>query len=291
MLSYDTKEYLIRLGLAEPESPNGLFEPQNFNEYIGQRSSIEILKITIKAAQKENRALPSIMLTGPAGVGKTTLARLIVENFAGKKPKILDGSSFNKEIPDKGLLVVDEIHNIDSDVCDTLNQYLDRGALQIVGATTDLGILPAPFRSRFRTFVLDDYTIEEIAAILSLAIKRKNLRAQMPAILLIAKRSKYNPRTGLKYLSMIFDYMTVSGQKDMSVAVVESTFSKLDIDERGFTSLDRKYLAALSRDKPIGLQLLSAITGADQATILEEIEPFLLHEGLIDRTSRGRLLI
>jgi Holliday junction DNA helicase RuvB len=274
----------------EINNTNDIFAPKTFDEFVGQDEAKDILRITVEAAKKESRSLPNILLAGPPGVGKTTLASLVFKLY-GRNPKILDGLSVNKNMPESGAIIIDEIHNIDPQVCDTLNIFIDRGKLHIIGATTNPGKLPAAFRSRFRVINLRDYNVTEIISILEQVIRKKEFRCNKEAIKFIASRSRNNPRTGIKYLKFIFDYMVVSNKEVLTLDLIEKCFTKLGIDSLGLSNLDRLYLGCLQKDKPVGLQYLSAKSSIDETTILQEVEPYLLKLGLIDRTNKGRVPI
>jgi holliday junction DNA helicase RuvB len=266
-----------------------IFAPQTFEEYIGQENAKAISKVIINAAKIEHRSLPNIMVTGTYGTGKTTLARLALRAYNGQD-SVVDAASVNRATPTKGTLIIDEIHNLNSEVADTLNTILDKGQLHIIGCTTNPGALSSAFRSRFRSVNLEPYTVENITEILELATARKGYE---PTVTLkdIAKRSRFNPRTGLTYLATIFDYMAIQGKKLIDEGILDQVFGMLGVDRRGYTKRDKQYLAAMPDDRPVGIQYISAITGIDVTTIETEIEPYLMQTGLIDRTSRGRMKI
>jgi Holliday junction DNA helicase RuvB len=268
-----------------------VFSPRNFDEYVGQEKPKQLASIMVEAAKREKQPLPNIMLVGGYGLGKTSLAQLIIERYKGHitSADIKDGMTINKEKPTSGLLIIDEIHLLDPAVADKLNLSLDSGDLRIIGCTTDSGKLPAPFRSRFRTLQLENYTVAEITKIAELVCKRKGV-VPMPNVLqYIASRSRFNARQVTMYLSMIFDLMSVRGRKIIEQPIVEEAFSLLGVDDMGFIERDRRYIRAMPSNRAVGISALSAMTGIDALTIENEIEPYLLQQGIIDRTPRGRI--
>jgi Holliday junction DNA helicase RuvB len=267
------------------------FQPQTLEEYVGQAKAKRIASIIVEAALKDGHSLPSTLITGQYGQGKTSLARIMASAY-DPKITLLDAASVNKNPVTKGTYIIDEIHNLGSDVCDSLNILLDAGDIFIIGSTTDPGKLPAAFRSRFRQIYLEPYSIKDISTIIKRVIDRKLLSIDPGPLLDIAKRSRLNPRAALNYLAFIFDIATLKNVTRISSAIVKEAFQELGVDARGFQSRDYVYLNALPTDgRAVGLQYISAITRIDEETIKEEVEPYLLQQGLIDRTSKGRKLI
>jgi Holliday junction DNA helicase RuvB len=272
-------------------SSGGIFSPASLADYIGQDKAKKIGMVIVQAAKIENRPLPHIMLTGGFGQGKTTLAKLLVE-LSGTTPIIVDGMSANKGLPSTNApIIIDEIHNLDPEVSDSLHIRMDSGAISIIGCTTDPGELTAPFRSRFRYIHLEPYTLANIVTILDNACKRKGVIVTKVILKDIALRSRLTPRLALNYLAMIFDMMAVRKESIMSKEVIAQTFESLGIDNSGFSDIDYKYMRALPEDRPVGLQYLSAMLGVDDKTIEQEIEPYLMQRGLIDRTRSGRVKV
>lgn len=266
------------------------FKPQNLKEYVGQDKAKSLVEIMIKAAQAESRELPNILISGSYGQGKTSLAHLIVKEF-GKEAKEVDGASANKLPPTQGRVIIDEAHNLSPEITDTLNIYLDRGILHVIACTTNPGAIPAPFRSRFRPINLEPYSIEDMETILNNSIHRKGYSAKKEQLKQLASRGRFTPRVALNHLALVFDMMAIRRQKSLQDDTLKEAFDHLGVDEVGFLERDRAYLAALRSDRPVGLQYLSAVTGMDGATIEEEVEPYLMKLGLIDRTPRGRMKI
>jgi len=266
------------------------FEPSTLDEFIGQEQPKEILKIIIEAANKESRSIPNILLTGAYGHGKTTLAKLIIKE-SGKNFKIIDGQSAEQclvTLPNI-VYIIDEAHNIPLELADSFNLRIDSGKLNIIACTTNQGVLPAPFKSRFRTIYLGDYEKKDISEILRRAAERKDILIKERVTTKIAERSKFNPRIALSILEFIREITVVKQQKESTIDIVFEAFHKLAIDEKGLTPIDRKYLSVLKTTTPLGLKYLSSVLSVDGSTIEEEIEPYLIKQGLIDRTARGRV--
>lgn len=281
----------LRVPVIEDKSsskpPKDVFRPTNFKEYVGQEDVKALLDIAIRAAKKEKRMPPNLMITGAFGLGKTVLAELVAREFG--QITLLDGASVNKQLP-TGLVIIDEIHNITPEVCDSLNIELDKGSVNIIGCTTNPGTLPAAFRSRFRIHTLRKYTVDELVIIAENICRRKKVTADNSILKEIAKRSRTNPRQLTNLLSQIFDLMSVRGKKFMVHGLANMTFALLGVDERGYLERDYEYVKALPT-RPVGLNWLSSVLGIDSTTIQEEIEPYLMQTGIIDRTPKGRIKI
>lgn len=267
-------------------------EPQQFDDFIGQEQAKEVLKIVVDSANKEKRLIPNILLTGAYGHGKTTLAKLVAKRHR-KKIQIIDGSVAGylvKPDPNK-IYIIDEAHNIPSQIADSFNILIDSGKLRIIACTTNPGALSAPFRSRFRSIYLVDYEPKDIARIITKAAKRSNIKIDKAAIELLSNRSKCNPRTALDVLDFVKDVLVLSGESEVTADGMQAALTKLGVDEAGLTNLDRKYLEILRYDRPVGLQYISSILALDAETVQAEIEPYLIKIGLIDRTPRGRIRV
>jgi Holliday junction DNA helicase RuvB len=268
-------------------------EPQNFDEFIGQKFAKDILKIIVDSANKEMRLIPNILMTGAYGHGKTTLAKLVIQRH-GKRVQIVDGSNVaTTVIPSTTTVyIVDEAHNIPPQLADTYNILIDAGQLRMIACTNKPGLLPAPFRSRFRTIYLTDYVVEDIKAIVINAAKRAKAEISDEAAIALASRSKLNPRNALSLLDFIREISVMESTTD--VAITEKAalagVAQLNIDPLGLTEIDRKYLGLLKPDGgAIGLNYISSVLSIDTDTIQEEIEPYLIQLGLVERTPRGRV--
>lgn len=282
------------LGLYYPPSPKIAIPPKDyrqpisFDDYIGQSEAKERGRVMVKAANNERRALPNIMVVGEYGLGKTALARLLL-NAVGLPERLYDGASVNRGTPEPGTFIIDEIHNLNPETADSLNILLDQGTHHIIGCTNKPGMLPSAFRSRFRTLQLHSYNTKELATIIEKAAKRKAVKFDKDAIELVALRSRFNARQALNYLDEALDLKSANSKGILTVKLIELMFKKVGVDEKGLLPRDRAYLNALKPSTPVGISYLSAVLGEDSTTIEEEIEPYLMRLGYVDRTPRGRI--
>lgn len=282
--------------VAATHAKRNPFDPQNFDEYIGQEDVKKLVRIWIKAAKARNEPnLPHILITGEFGLGKTTLAKLIAREFTGKWHHPYDANKLDLfNIPTSGIIILDEIHNTAGAVQDSLNIRIDESKLlTIIGCTTDSGALKAPFRSRFRIVNLRPYSLPDLIEIITLDYqKRGNIVISPEQVVSIARRSRMNARQATQNLSMIFDLMTVNEEISLKDETLEEAFTLAGLDSFGFRPIDRLYLRALiaNKNRPSGIQYLGSIIGADKSTIEEEIEPFLMRSGFIERQPRGRVI-
>lgn len=264
-------------------------KPQNLNEFVGQVKAKRISEVIIKAASIEQRDLPNLLITGPYGQGKTSLARLITTEF-GKPRNLLDADVVNKIIPVNQKVIIDEIHNLKPATCDTLNILLDQNRILIIGCTTSPGQLPPAFKSRFRVIELGPYTSQDIFKILKQALNKRGLvDVQSAVITEVVKRSRLNPRIALNYLRFILDLTTTKLLRRPLLPVVKEAFLLLEVDKRGLTSRDMLYLETIPKHRPVGIKYIASKISIDEVTIEQEIEPYLMQLGLIDRTPQGRI--
>ena len=295
--------------------------PSRFDDYIGQESIKENLKILLGAAAERNHPAEHILFYGPPGLGKTTLAHLIAKE-TGRALKATSGPAIEKvgdlasiltNLQPGDILFVDEIHRLNKTIEEVLYPAMESGVLDIiigkgpsartiqldlpaftlVAATTRIALLSAPLRSRFSggAFRLEFYTEEEIAKIVRRSAKILGVTADDTAIAEIAKRARFTPRTANYFLKRCRDYAQVH-KKDLDQKTVFLALALLGIDELGLSESDRQVLTTII-DKfggnPVGLNTLAAATGEEEATIEEVIEPYLIQRGLLERTPRGRI--
>jgi Holliday junction DNA helicase RuvB len=295
--------------------------PSRFDDYIGQESIKENLKILLGAAAERNHPAEHILFYGPPGLGKTTLAHLIAKE-TGRALKATSGPAIEKvgdlasiltNLQPGDILFVDEIHRLNKTIEEVLYPAMESGVLDIiigkgpsartiqldlpaftlVAATTRIALLSAPLRSRFSggAFRLEFYTEEEIAKIVRRSAAILGVNVDDAAIAEIAKRARFTPRTANYFLKRCRDYAQVH-KKDLDQKTVFLALSLLGIDELGLSESDRQVLTTII-DKfggnPVGLNTLAAATGEEEATIEEVIEPYLIQRGLLERTPRGRI--
>lgn len=309
----------FREGEDEQESS---LRPKSLREYIGQESVKQNLHISIEAALKRHEPLDHLLLYGPPGLGKTTLAGIIASEM-GQNIRITSGPAIEKagdlssiltNLADGDVLFIDEIHRLSRSVEEVLYPAMEDYALDImigkgptarsirldlprftlVGATTRAGLLSAPLRDRFgMLFRLEMYTPEELSAIVRRSAGILNVRAEDDGILEIARRSRGTPRIANRMLRRVRDFAQIRADGVITREVARQSMDMQDVDELGLDKLDRTMLATVM-DKfgggPVGLETLSAMTGEDATTIEDVYEPYLMQLGFMLRTPRGRVV-
>lgn len=295
--------------------------PQTWEEYIGQTKIKENLRILLTAAKKRGHAAEHILLYGPPGLGKTTLAHLIAKTL-GTNMRITSGPAIERvgdlaaiitNLSPGDVLFIDEIHRLSKSIEEVLYPAMESGVLDIiigkgpsartvqldlppftlVAATTKISMLSAPLRSRFSggTFRLEFYSNEEIADILTHSAAVLGVDSTKDITLKIAERCRATPRTANYLLKRCRD-MAELENTPLDDTIINQTFSLLEIDNLGLNKPDRAVLEVII-DKfgggPVGLNTIAAATGEEQSTIEDVIEPYLIRQGLIERTPRGRV--
>lgn len=295
--------------------------PRTWEEYVGQKKVKENLRILLTAARGRGHAAEHILLYGPPGLGKTTLAHLI-SGTLGTNMRTTSGPAIERvgdlaailtNLSPGDVLFIDEIHRLSKSIEEVLYPAMESGVLDIiigkgpsartvqldlppftlVAATTRMSLISAPLRSRFSggTFRLEFYANEEIVQILHRSAQLLGIAASEDTLHAIAARSRATPRTANYLLKRCRDLAQLESGT-ISEDVVNRTFELLEIDRLGLHAPDRQLLAAIVEKfggGPVGLNTLAAATGEEMATIEDVLEPYLIRQGLIERTPRGRI--
>ena len=295
--------------------------PTQFDEFIGQGKVVENLKVFIEAAKQRGEALDHCLFYGPPGLGKTTLA-FIIANELGVSIKATSGPIMEKAIDLAGILTnlnerdvlfIDEIHRINRVVEEylypaledfTLDIMIDKGPaarsvklplkpFTLIGATTRAGLLTSPMRSRFGVVGrLDYYNVQDIEQIIRRSSRILKVEIDESGCHQIARRSRGTPRVANRLLRRIRDFAQVKGDGRINENLAKDSLDKLDVDELGLDDMDKRIINVLIgkfHGGPVGLSTLAAAVGEEAETIEEIYEPYLIQEGLLDRTPRGRV--
>ena len=296
--------------------------PTTFDDYVGQERVKRNLSILIGAAKKRNEPLEHILIHGPSGLGKTTLAYIISKQM-NSSLRITSGAALEKAgdlgsiltgLNEGDFLFIDEVHRLNKLVEETLYPAMENYKLDIIigkgnsaktlqiqlprftliAATTRISLLSNPFRSRFgASYKLDFYNKGEIQKIISRSSKLLNIKVEPEALETIAAASRFTPRTANKLLKRVRDYAQSEGKEALDSGLAREALSLLEIDPLGLEATDRKILSVIAknfRGGPVGLKTVAAITAEDENTIEDVYEPYLLQIGFLARTARGRVV-
>ncbi len=321
MEDFDERLLSARTLSAEDETERSL-RPHRLDEYVGQENVKELLKVYIEAAKQRGDALDHVLLYGPPGLGKTTLANIIAAEM-GVSIRITSGPALEKtgdivalltNLQEGDILFIDEIHRLSRTVEEVLYPAMedfefdiiigkgpsarsirfDLPKFTLIGATTRSGQLTAPFRDRFGVlFRLELYTVKELAQIVTRSADILGIKIEPQGAEEIASRSRGTPRIANRLLKRVRDFAQIMGDGTITKEIAQSALLKLNIDEIGLDNTDRNMLEAMIRSfggGPVGLDTLAAMIGEEAITIEDVYEPYLMQLGFINRTPRGRVV-
>lgn len=296
--------------------------PRTFIDYIGQKVLKEKISISIAAAKKRSTTIDHVLLYGPPGLGKTTLAGVIANEMHGNL-KITSGPILDKagdlasiltSLEENDILFIDEIHRLNTAVEEMLYPAMEDGELDIIigkgpsarsirielpkftliGATTRAGLLSAPLRDRFGiSHKMEYYTLDEIQEILKRGAKILNVKLENSGAEELAKRSRGTPRIANRLLKRVRDYSDIKANGIIDEKIANAALDLLGIDNQGLDELDRNIIMSIIENYdggPVGIETLSLLLGEDKRTLEEVYEPYLVKMGFIKRTNRGRMV-
>jgi Holliday junction DNA helicase RuvB len=296
--------------------------PQVLADFIGQKQARENLDVFIRAARERGEALDHVLFSGPPGLGKTTLAQIIARelgvNFRSTSGPVLakagDLAAILTNLDERDVLFIDEIHRLNPVVEEILYPAMEDYELDLVigegpaarsvkiglkpftlvGATTRSGLITTPLRDRFGIPVrLNFYSAEELVAIVARGARLLGFDLSLDGAEEIASRARGTPRIAGRLLRRVRDFAAVAGQARIDAGIADAALTRLEVDGRGLDAFDRRYLALIASSfagGPVGIETIAAALGEARDAIEEIVEPFLMQQGLVQRTPRGRVL-
>jgi Holliday junction DNA helicase RuvB len=316
----DEARVMSRMALPEEVQVERQLRPQRLDEYVGQRAAVESLRVSVEAARQRGEPLDHVLLSGPPGLGKTTLATIVANEMSAAivttaGPSLERGADLMgilTNLSERDVLFIDEIHRLPRIVEELLypamedfsvNFVMDKGLnartmriplrpFTLVGATTRPGMLSSPLRERFGIFHhLDFYSFEELAAIVRRSASILGAAVEPAGAEAIARRARGTPRIANRLLRRVRDYAQVKGDGTVTAEVAVRALDQEGVDSAGLDRLDRRFLAAIIEQYnggPVGLEAIAATINDEAETLAEVVEPFLLKIGYVLRAPNGR---
>jgi holliday junction DNA helicase RuvB len=315
-------ERIVESERREEDSLEASLRPQVLSEFVGQTKARSNLKVFIDAAKARGEALDHVLFSGPPGLGKTTLAQIVARelgvNFRATSGPVIvragDLAALLTNLQPRDVLFIDEIHRLAPAVEEILypamedfqldliigegpaarSVRIDLAPFTLVGATTRTGLITKPLRDRFGIQVrLEFYTTEDLIQIVQRGARVLGADTRPDGAVEIARRSRGTPRVAGRLLRRVRDFAAVAGGKAIDNKLADDALSRLEVDARGLDAFDRRYLRIVAENYgggPVGVETLSAALGEPRDAIEEIVEPYLIQQGFIQRTPRGRML-
>lgn len=316
------EDRLVGAAQGEQDLVEAQFRPQVLDDFIGQKQVRENLSVFIEAAKSRSEALDHVMFFGPPGLGKTTLSQIVARelgvNFRATAGPVItkagDLAALLTNLEENDVLFIDEIHRLSPAVEEILypamedfhldliigegpaarSVRIDLPPFTLVGATTRSGLITTPLRERFGIPLrMNFYEPEELKLIVARGARVLGMNLSEDGAVEIANRSRGTPRVAGRLLRRVRDFASVAGADLVDAVKADAALNRLEVDKRGLDSMDRRYLGRIARDfngGPVGVETLSAALSEPRDAIEDIIEPYLIQQGFLQRTPRGRML-